>query len=75
VRTYGLFAHNPFGRKDFPEVEGESREGGATLPAGETMLLAYRVILHRGGWGNLEIAESYKQYSGESKSVDTAIAR
>lgn len=67
VRTYGLFAHNPFGRKDFPEVEGESREGGATLPAGETMLLAYRVILHRGKFGLEEIANSYQQYSNNPR--------
>jgi hypothetical protein len=75
VRTYGLFAHNPFGRKDFPEVEGESREGGATLPAGETMLLAYRVILHRGRFGIEETVNSYKQYSRESKSTRPAVAQ
>lgn len=69
VRTYGLFAHNPFGRKDFPEVEGESREGGATLPAGETMLLAYRVILHRGEASLSLLPKWYEDYASMKKTL------
>ncbi|MEX2140570.1 MAG: PmoA family protein [Pirellulales bacterium] len=48
VRTYGLFAANPFGVHDF---EGKSTEEGAgnhTLKQGQTMRLKYRVILHAG---------------------------
>jgi hypothetical protein len=69
VRTYGLFAHNPFGRKDFPEVEGESREGGATLPDGETMLLAYRVILHQGEASLSLLPKWYEDFSSMKKTL------
>jgi hypothetical protein len=69
VRTYGLFAHNPFGRKDFPEVEGESREGGATLADGETMLLAYRVILHRGDATLSLLPKWYEDYCSMKKTL------
>jgi Methane oxygenase PmoA len=44
VRDYGLFAANPFGWKDF----GRAEHGDYTLPAGETIRFAYRVILHKG---------------------------
>jgi hypothetical protein len=49
VRTYGLFAHNPIGVKDFPKYDGTPGEkaGGHHLNAGQSMKLAYRVILHR----------------------------
>jgi hypothetical protein len=50
VRTYGLFAHNPIGVKDFPKMDkppaGE-HAGGHKLKSGEKMNLYYRVILHR----------------------------
>jgi hypothetical protein len=50
VRDYGLFAHNPFGVKDFPKMEkppASDRLGGHDLKAGASMEFYYRVILHR----------------------------
>ena len=44
VRDYGLFAANPFGWHDF----GQKTSGDFTLPAGESIRFAYRVILHDG---------------------------
>ena len=50
VRDYGLFAHNPFGLKDFPKMENppvSDRLGGHDLKAGSSIDFVYRVILHR----------------------------
>jgi hypothetical protein len=44
VRTYGLFAANPFGWHDF----GQQRSGEYVLPQGESIRFRYRVILHAG---------------------------
>lgn len=57
VRTYGLFAHNPFGVRDFlgnrtktPSAVEPPHPGGFQLPAGESIHFFYRVIFHRGRW-------------------------
>lgn len=47
VRTYGLFAANPFGGvKDFPQ--GEPAQGAVTLDEGDTLTLNYRVVFYAG---------------------------
>ncbi|MDA8743660.1 PmoA family protein [Rubripirellula amarantea] len=46
VRTYGLFAANPFGYYDF---EGGEKTRGINLPKGNSIRLNYRVVLHEGG--------------------------
>jgi len=60
VRTYGLFAANPFGLNDF--TRGKEK-GEYTLPAGETLHLAYRVLLHKGDEKAGRVAESFEAYS------------
>ncbi len=45
VRTYGLFAANPFGVFHFV---GGDKTAGHTLKAGDSLRLYYRVILHNG---------------------------
>lgn len=71
ARTYGLFAHNAFGIKDFlpnrTKTESGLREaphpGGYVLKAGETLRFKYRVVLHRGRWG-IEIGnEHWNQFA------------
>jgi Methane oxygenase PmoA len=44
VRTYGLFAANPFGWHDF----GRSERGDYTIPSGQAIEFFYRVVLHEG---------------------------
>ena len=44
VRTYGLFAANPFGWHDF----GKAEKGDFTLAAGQSIAFSYRVVLHDG---------------------------
>jgi hypothetical protein len=59
VRDYGLFAANPFGWKDF----GRPDRGDYTLPAGETLRFAYRVILHRGDTASLGVDRYFQAYA------------
>ncbi len=59
VRTYGLFAANPFGWKDF----GRADRGDYTLPAGETLRFAYRVILHEGDTAALNVPSLFQAYA------------
>lgn len=63
VRTYGLFAANPFGLKEF--TEDESADGAAILAAGESLSLRYRVILHKGDAATGRIAEQFKAYADQ----------
>jgi hypothetical protein len=64
VRTYGLFAANPFGLHDFvgkPEANGQ-----LTLSRGESFSLYYRIIFHA---GNVDVAgtvAAFDRYAAES---------
>ncbi len=58
VRTYGLFAANPFGWHDF----GLGKAGDYTLPAGQSLTFSYRVILHEGDAAAAQIASAYDQF-------------
>jgi hypothetical protein len=65
VRTYGLFAHNPIGIKDFLSVNpgASKKEGGYMLKPGDSMHMKYRVILHRGRWTQSEVQTRYKVFA------------
>jgi len=61
VRTYGLFAANPFGIKDFdPDLK---TDGTVVLKKGESLQFYYRVILHTGDANSLNLAQLYKDYA------------
>jgi hypothetical protein len=62
VRTYGLFAANPFGEGDF---RGEKVESSYKLKKGETLTLRYRVIFHKGDEKEGKIAEAFAKYVKE----------
>ncbi len=59
VRGYGLFAANVFGLHDFA---GEG-DGSYTLPAGESLRLKYRIVLHAGDEAAGDIAGVYRAYA------------
>jgi hypothetical protein len=61
VRTYGLFAANPFGGKDFKA--DPAAYGDHTIPAGGRINLAYRVLFHRGDATEGEVEKVYLDYS------------
>jgi hypothetical protein len=61
VRTYGLFAANPIGQKEFPA--DDIAQGEVTLKRGSTLRLHYRVLFYNGELANDQIADIYKAYS------------
>ena len=61
VRTYGLFAANPFGIKDFePELK---TDGTVVLKKGESLRFYYRVILHTGDANSLDLEKMFHEYA------------
>lgn len=65
VRTYGLFAANPFGLHDF--TGSKEVDGSHTVSAGETMVFRYRVLLHRGDEKSGKVAEAFAAYAKTRK--------
>ncbi len=59
VRTYGLFAANPFGYHDF----GRPERGDYTIPKGESITLRHRVILHEGASSPDELGADFEAYA------------
>ena len=68
VRTYGLFAANPFGWHDF----GMKRSGEYTLPAGESIRFRYRVIFHLGDTASAHIAQAFDGFAKPPRVEVTA---
>lgn len=60
VRTYGLFAANPFGGKDFKAAD---KYGSHTIEKGGSMTLRYRVLLHKGTTEDAKIKEAFAEYA------------
>jgi len=60
VRTYGLFAANPFGVHNF---ENKPRgTGDLKIPAGQSVTFKYRFYFHKGDTQQAKVAEYYRQY-------------
>lgn len=59
VRTYGLFAANPFGWHDF----GRKESGEYTVPSGKSIHFGYRVILHKGETSAADIPRAFQAYA------------
>jgi hypothetical protein len=64
VRTYGLFAANPFGEKDFPRLP-DYKQGAYTIRQGESLQLRYRVVLHRGDEVEGEVAKRFGEFAAD----------
>lgn len=60
VRTYGLFAANPFGESHFT---GDKKTQGYTLPAGESLKLSYRITLREGDFDAAKAVADFDAYS------------
>lgn len=60
VRTYGLFAANPWGAGDFT---GGKQDGTHKMKKGESLTLRYRVIFHQGDEKQGKIADAFAEYS------------
>jgi len=61
VRTYGLFATNPFGLNAF--TNGKTADGSYTIPAGGKITFRYRILIHEGTTEEAKIAETYSKYA------------
>tara|TARA_R110002049_G_scaffold2750_2_gene21572 strand:+ start:392747 stop:393772 length:1026 start_codon:yes stop_codon:yes gene_type:complete len=64
VRTYGLFAANPFGVHHFT---GGTQTSGIVLKEGNRMRLNYRVVLHDGPLDAEQAAEDSEQYANDPR--------
>lgn len=64
VRTYGLFAANPFGVSDFTQSKAEN--GALTIPAGESVTLRYRILFHKGDTKQAKVAEAFESYAKQT---------
>jgi hypothetical protein len=62
VRTYGLFAANPFGINDFVK-EASPGAGALTLKKGESFTLRYRVVFHKGTSESIDLPKMFEEYS------------
>ncbi len=67
VRTYGLFASNPFGKEAFtdPDSDVTKRPLRLTVPGNDSLQFRYRMILHRGDEKQAQIAKEYDKYAAE----------
>ena len=63
ARGYGLFAANPFGERDF--YNDKTRDGNITIPAGGTLVLCYRVLIHPRDAREADVAEAYQRYAAQ----------
>ncbi|MBP6963358.1 MAG: PmoA family protein [Armatimonadetes bacterium] len=61
VRTYGLFAANPFGIGDFPE--GKGKDGSYTIPKGGELRFRYRVFIHTGAPDQVGVWRIFDTYA------------
>jgi Methane oxygenase PmoA len=62
VRTYGLFAANPWGLHDFT---GGKERSDHTMKKGDSFSLRYRVIFHKGTEKDAKIADAFAKYTKE----------
>jgi len=63
VRTYGLFAANPFAQMQYDQT---LVDGTTTLKAGQHLKLRHRFLFHRGNEKDAKIEEAWQQYSRET---------
>jgi hypothetical protein len=61
VRSYGLFAANPFGQHDFEKKPAGT--GDLTVPAGESVTFKYRFYFHKGDDKKSRVADRYNEYA------------
>ena len=66
VRTYGLFAANPFGLHDFLRDENKDL-GNHTVPPGESITFKYRIFIHEGDTEAARVADAYGAYADPPK--------
>ena len=61
VRTYGLFAANPFGLHNF--LDSREVDGSHEMAPGTGITLRYRVVIHNGDHESAGIAQAFADYA------------
>jgi hypothetical protein len=61
ARSYGLFAVNIFGLREF--LHDKTKDGSLTIPPGGHLKFRYRVIVHSGDAAAANIAARYAEYA------------
>lgn len=64
VRTYGLFAANPFGSH---ALEKSNPEKPTEIAAGERIKLRHRFLFHKGDMSKDQLAAAYGEYAREAR--------
>ena len=62
VRSYALFAANPFGKHDFEKL-ADPKAGDMTIPAGGSTTFRWRFYFHMGDEKAGKVAEHFKEYA------------
>ncbi|MBN2137907.1 MAG: PmoA family protein [Sedimentisphaerales bacterium] len=63
VRTYGLFAANPFGVHDFERKQ--KGLGDIVIEQGKSLTFKYRIYFHKGDTKQANVAARYAEYSAD----------
>lgn len=65
VRAYGLFAANPFGNAVF--TNDKTKDGSVKLEPGQSISLAYRVVVHNGDAQSAGLAKLWEDFAHDVK--------
>ncbi len=71
VRSYGLFAANPFGWSDF----GMKKSGSYTLAPGQRTTFRYRLVIHDGGGDPARLERYYEGFAHAPRATIEPIGR
>ena len=66
VRTYGLFAANPFGQAQFEKLP-DKEAGAFKIAAGKSETFRYRFFFHEGDAEQAKVAERYADFAAKVK--------
>jgi len=66
VRTYGLFAANPFGQAQFEKLP-DKEAGAFKIAPGKSATFRYRFFFHEGDTEQARVAEQYRDYTAKVK--------
>ena len=61
VRTYGLFAANPFGQSQFDKLP-DKEAGAFKIAPGESATFRYRFYFHEGDTAAAKVADRYADF-------------
>ena len=63
VRSYALFAANPFGKHDFENLKNDPKAGDLKIEAGKSVTFRWRFYFHTGDEKQARVGERYKEFA------------